>query len=62
MIGRFIFECETENLNVAGKAVQWLQEFPDSNEVVISQGEGDATVWMFAKRLKKSIRVQQVRP
>jgi len=62
MIGRFIFECETENLIVAGKAVKWLQARPESKEVLISQGEGDDTVMMFAKRLKKSIRVQQVKP
>jgi hypothetical protein len=62
MIGRFIFECDTENLIVAGKAVKWLQERPDSKDVMISQGEGDNTVMMFAKRLKRSIRVQQVKP
>lgn len=62
MIGRFIFECETENLIAAGKAVKWLQERPDSKEVMITQAEGDEGVMMFAKRLKKSIRVQQVKP
>ena len=62
MTGRFIFECETENLIVAGKAVKWLQARPESKNVMISQGEGDSEIIMFAKRLKKSIRVQQVKP
>jgi hypothetical protein len=60
--GRFIFECSLENIVIAGKAVTWLQGRPDSKEVMISQGEGDDVVMMFAKRLKKSIRVQQVKP
>jgi hypothetical protein len=62
MIGKFIFICDLENVIVAGKAVKWLHERPDSKEVMISQGEGDAAVMMFAKRLKRSIRVQQVKP
>lgn len=62
MIGRFIFECETENLIVAGKAIKLLQARPESKHVMLSQGEGDSEIIMFAKRLKKSIRVQQVKP
>jgi uncharacterized Rossmann fold enzyme len=62
IIGKFIFICDLENVIVAGKAVKWLHERPDSKEVMISQGDGDATVMMFAKRLKRSIRVQQVKP
>lgn len=62
MIGKFIFICDLENVIVAGKAVKWLQARPDDKEVMISQGEGDDTVMMFAKRLKRSIRVQQVKP
>lgn len=62
MIGRFIFLCEPENFIVAGKAIKLLQNRPASKDVWISQGEGDNEVSMYAKRLKGSIRVQQVKP
>jgi hypothetical protein len=60
-IGRFIFVCDPQNFIVAGKAVKALQE-RGSKDIMIAQGEGVAEVKMYARRLKKSIRVQQVKP
>jgi len=62
MIGRFIFECDPDNLIVANKAARALLNRPGERDVMIMQGDGDDEVMMFAKRLKKSIRVQQVKP
>ena len=62
MTGRFILHCDTENIIVAGKAVKWLQSRPESKDVMISQGEGENEIIMFAKRLKSSIVVRQVKP
>lgn len=63
MIGRFIFLCDTEHFDVACDAAQYLIEHPEDNKVMTtSKVDGNPEVWMSGKRLKKSIRVQQVRP
>ena len=60
--GKFIFECEFDNIIVAGKAVKALEKYPDCKDIVISQGEGDDEIRMYARRLKRSISVKQVSP
>lgn len=64
MIGRFILLCDTEHFDCAKEAVQFLLENPEHKETMYSQTDGNGTisVMMFAKRLKKSISVRQVRP
>ena len=62
MIGRFIFLCDLDNIIVAGKAVKALVNHPESKDIVISQGEGDSEIRMYAKRLKKSFSVRQIKP
>jgi hypothetical protein len=64
MIGHFIFLCDTEYFEVACDAAKYLLENPGQKDVATSQSDGDGgnLVMMFAKRLKKSIRVQQVKP
>lgn len=58
MIGRFIIECDTKHLEVARQAIEYLQEHPETSDV-LSTGQ---SATMFATRLKKSIRVRQVKP
>lgn len=63
MIGRFIFLCDTEHFDVACEAAKFLLESPADNQTIVtSKTDGNPEVWMFAKRLVKSIRVQQVKP
>lgn len=64
MIGRFIFLCDTEHFDVACDAAIYLLENPEHKDAVTSQtdGNGNSRVAMFAKRLKKSISVRQVKP
>jgi hypothetical protein len=64
MIGRFIFECDTELFDVACDAAKCLLDMPSEKAVATSQtdGEGNNEVLMVATRLKKSIRVRQARP
>lgn len=64
MIGRFIFHCDPEHFDVAEDAAKYLMENPEHRDVVTSQTDGDGKIQvaMFAKRLKKSITVRQVRP
>ena len=65
MIGRFILLCDTEHFDVARDAAVYLMEHPEHSSVVTSQTDGNggpAKVSMFAKRLKKSITVRQIRP
>jgi len=57
MIGRFIIECEPANLDVVRQAIEYLQEHLETNDVLSNSGG----VQMFATRLKKSIRVRQVK-
>lgn len=62
MIGRFIIECDTKHLEVARQAIEYLQEHPETRWLsfdVLSTGQ---SATMFATRLKKSIRVRQVKP
>lgn len=61
MIGRFIFICDHENLICANRAAVSLLKQPAERELMVAYGDNQK-VWMFAKRLKKSIRVQQVKP
>lgn len=64
MIGRFIFECDTEHFDVACDAAKCLLDMPSEKSVAtsVTDGDGNNAVMMFATRLKKSIRVRQVRP
>lgn len=63
MIGRFIFLCDTEHFDVAYDAARYLLENPEHKEVATtSKTDGNPDVMMFAKRLKKSISVRQVKP
>lgn len=60
MIGRFIIECDPEHLDVAKQAIVFLQENPEQPNVFSKAPHKDVQV--VAVRLKKSIRVRQVRP
>lgn len=60
MIGRFIIECDPQYFEDARSAIAYLHDNPEHQDVVTSRT--DMTVSMHAKRLKKSIRVRQVRP
>jgi len=63
MIGRFIIECDPEHFDVAKDALVFLQEHPEDRQVMTtSKIDGNPEVHMYAMRLKKSIRVRQVRP
>lgn len=63
MIGRFIIECDPEHFDVARDAAQYLLDNPEHKDVATSSLEGgEVKVMMFAKRLKKSIRIRQTRP
>jgi hypothetical protein len=64
MIGRFILHCDTEYFDLAKEAVEFLMENPQHRETMYSQtdGSGGIDVQVFAKRLKGSITVRQVRP
>lgn len=62
MIGRFIFLCDTEYFDVACDAAKYLLENPEHKDVATTQTGGAQDVMMFAKRLKKSISVRQVKP
>jgi hypothetical protein len=62
MIGRFIFLCDTEHFDVAFDAAKYLLENPEHKDAVTSHRSGVRDVAMYAKRLKKSISVRQVRP
>lgn len=64
MIGRFIIECDPEHFDVAKDAILYLQGNREHNEVMTSGEDvsGTISVAMHAKRLKKSIRVRQVKP
>ncbi|RZN19503.1 hypothetical protein [Bradyrhizobium sp. Leo121] len=62
MIGRFIIECDPDYFEDAVHAARELF-YSDNREGLITAKYGDRKeVHMFAKRLKKSIRVQQVKP
>lgn len=64
MIGRFILECDTDHFDLAGETAKALLEAPQEKTMAMSQTDGDGgnAVMMFATRLKKSIRIRQVRP
>jgi hypothetical protein len=64
MIGRFIFECDTDHFDVACDAAKCLLDMPSEKSVATSASDADGgnAVMMVAARLKKSIRVRQVRP
>jgi len=62
MFGKFIFECDLDNVIVAGKAVRALAKHPDSKDIIISQGDGDSEIRMYARRLKRSVSVKQIKP
>lgn len=59
MIGRFIIECDPQHLEVAKQAIVYLQNHAETDDVLST---GDSGAQMFATRLKKSIRVLQVKP
>jgi hypothetical protein len=58
MIGRFIIEGDPACLEVAKQAIEYLHENPDQPNV-LSTAPGFSVI---AVRLKKSIRVRQVKP
>lgn len=63
MFGKFIFECDTENFDLAIDAAKYLLENPEHKDVVTSQSSGgEIQVSMFSRRLKRSISVRQVKP
>lgn len=64
MIGRFIFECNTDHFDVACDAAKALLDMPGEKSVATSASDADGgnAVMMFATRLKKSILVRQVKP
>lgn len=58
MIGRFIIEGDPKCFNTAKQAIEFLEENPDEPNV-LSSGYGYT---VMAVRLKKSIRIRQVKP
>lgn len=62
MFGKFIFQCDLDNIILAKKAVQALARHPDSKDIIISAGEGGDEVAMYARRLKRSVSVKQIKP
>lgn len=62
MIGRFILECDPEHFDIAKQAVEFLQQNPEQTDVLSTSHGQRKDVQMFATRLKKSIRVRQVKP
>jgi hypothetical protein len=62
MIGRYIFICDPLFLRFAEEAAIDLQNQPDEKSAYVFGNMGDVSISMFAKRLKRSIRVQQVKP
>jgi streptomycin 6-kinase len=61
MIGRFIFECDTKYFVDAARAAEQLIESADKQMMLVAHYDSQE-VFMFADRLKKSIRVRQVKP
>ena len=63
MFGKFIFECDEDNIALAMRAAKNLINRPHDRECLVSFGETNRTeVEMFARKLKRSISVKQVRP
>lgn len=63
MFGKFIFECDEDNIVLAMRAAKNLINRPGERECLILFGETARTeVEMFARRLKRSISVKQVKP
>jgi len=62
MIGRFIIECDPAHLDIAKQAIEYLQQHPETDDVMSTSVGMKKDVHMFATRLKKSIRVRQVKP
>jgi hypothetical protein len=61
MINRFILECDTKFFVDAAHAAEQLLESTEKQMMIAAHYDG-IEVFMFAKRLKRSIRVQQVKP
>lgn len=63
MFGKFIFECDEDNIVLAMRAAKNLINRPSERECLVSFGETSRVeVEMFARRLKRSISVKQVKP
>ncbi len=62
---RCILHCDDENLILASRAVQYMLQKPEKRDALLIYGvdeNAENRIEMYAKRLKKSIRVQQVKP
>lgn len=56
--GKFIFECDEENIVLAGKAAKHLLRDPSKSDCWMAYGD-DEQIEMYARRLKRSISVKQ---
>jgi hypothetical protein len=55
---RIIFEGDPSNLILAGRAVKWLMDRPESKDALLAYGDKEEVV-LFAKRNKASISIYQ---
>ena len=60
--GKFIFECDEDNIIHAMRAAKNLISRAGERECFVCFGEQRVEVEMFARRLKRSISVKQVKP
>lgn len=56
---RCILVCDEDNPVMASRAVQFMLKNPERRDAFLAYG---SDVEMYSKRLKRSIRVQQVKP
>lgn len=62
MIAKFIFHCDPLFLRFAEEAARDLLNRPQEKSLYVFGSMGDVAISMFADRLKRSIRVRQVKP
>lgn len=60
--GKFIFECNTDYFDDAVFAAKELIGSSERSALFTSKCDGHPEVHMFARRLKRSISVKQVKP
>lgn len=59
--GKFIFECDEDNIVLAMRAAKKLSQDETNKECLVAFGE-DGEIQMFGRKLKRSISVKQVKP
>jgi hypothetical protein len=62
MFGKFIFECDTEYFDDAVSAAKEILGSAENQCMTSAVYSDGAEVQMFARRLKRSISVKQVKP